>query len=66
MLLLIFLIILNSFRRIVYYYIVLRDIGLRYLVSNLIMVYVLLVLIIYWMLMGKELIWLVESMKFGM
>lgn len=48
-----------------YYYIVLRDIGLRYLVSNLIMVYVLLVLIIYWMLMGKELIWLVESMKFG-
>lgn len=48
-----------------YYYIVLRDIGLRYLVSNLIMMYVLLVLIIYWMLMGKELIWLVESMKFG-
>lgn len=48
-----------------YYYIVLRDIGLRYLVSNLIMMYVLLELIIYWMLMGKELIWLVESMKFG-
>lgn len=48
-----------------YYYIVLRDIGLRYLISNLIMIYVLLVLIIYWMLMGKELIWLVESMKFG-
>lgn len=55
----------NSSRRTAYHHIVLRDTGSRYLASNPTTVHVLPALIIYWTSMGKELIWSVESMKFG-
>lgn len=55
----------NSSRRTAYHHIVLRDTGSRYLASNPTTMHVLPELIIYWTSMGKELIWSVESMKFG-